>query len=81
MTDGPTESVQAHISEGLLRTVELGVVEHEIKARLCRMAFFDCQAQPEMAQFHREKAQTLARQHNLQRWFEMLDQLLYSPVE
>ncbi|MHB8629430.1 MAG: hypothetical protein ACYDBJ_22835 [Aggregatilineales bacterium] len=79
MSDGPTESVQAHISEGLLRTIELGAIEHQIKARLCRTVFFDCQSQHEIAQFHREKAQALACQFDLQRWYDMLNQLLCPP--
>jgi len=57
------------------------VIEHQIKARLCRSVFYNCQSQPGIAEFHREKAQALARQYNLQRWLEMMDRLLCVPCD
>jgi hypothetical protein len=79
MTEGPTESAKSQISEGLIRTIDLGNFAHQIRARLCQSIFYDCQGAGSMANFHRAKAQELVRKYSLQRWCDMLGTILLPP--
>lgn len=80
MAEGPTTSAKLQISEGLLRTIDLGDVDHQIRARLCQALFYECEGNTGMAQFHREKAQELSRQYHLLNWYEMLNRILLPPA-
>ncbi|MBX3062268.1 MAG: hypothetical protein U0528_20705 [Anaerolineae bacterium] len=76
MSEGPTEPVRSQISEGLLRTIDLGIVSHQIRARLCQARLYESSGDRHMAAFQHEKTQELVQRHNLQRWYTMLDQML-----
>ncbi|MBP8972291.1 MAG: hypothetical protein KBH93_00335 [Anaerolineae bacterium] len=79
MAEGPTPGAKLQISEGLLRTIDLGDVDHQIRARLCQALFYECEGNTSMAEFHREKAEDLSHQHHLLRWYEMLNGILLPP--
>ncbi len=76
MTDGPTETARSQISEGLLRTIDLGNVAHQIRARVCQARLYECEGSPVMAKFHQNKALELVEQHQLFRWHAMLNHVL-----
>lgn len=82
MVQGPTEDVRLQISEGLIRTLDLGIVSHQIRARVCQSVFHESRDDQNMARFHRERAETLVRQHNLAKWYDILNMLLlpWTPV-
>jgi hypothetical protein len=76
IAEGPTTTAKVQISEGLLRTIDLGDVDHQIRARLCQALYYECEGNTGMAQFHREKAQELSEQYHLLKWYEMLNGIL-----
>ncbi len=80
MMQGPTDSVKAQITEGLIRTVDNGAVSDQIRARLCQSLFHDCRGEESISHFHRGKAQEMARQYNLGKWYEMLNRILLPPT-
>jgi hypothetical protein len=79
MMQGPTENARAQISEGLLRTIDLGNFAHQIRARQCQAVFYECQGVDSMAKFHRDKALELVQQHQLAGWHQMLNRILIPP--
>jgi hypothetical protein len=76
MKDGPTEDVRLRVYEGLLKTMDLGIVSHQIRARICQALFYDALEDNNLASFHHDKAQALVRQHDLARWYELLNRVL-----
>jgi len=76
MTEGPTENAKSRIFEGLIRSIDLGDIDHQIRARVCQSLFYECEGTESMATFHREKAQELARQYHLLKWYEMQNRIL-----
>lgn len=76
MSEGPTEPVKSQISEGLLRTIDLGIISHQIRARLCQVRFYECAGDLPMAVFQRTKIEELVQRHNLHRWYSMLERIL-----
>jgi len=76
MAEGPTPQVKSQISEGLVRTIDLGTISHEVRARLCLSRFFEVVGDKRMAIFHRGRARELVQRHNLHTWYEMIVQIL-----
>lgn len=76
MSEGPTEPVKSQISEGLLRTIDLGIISHQIRARLCQARFYECAGDLPMATFQRTKIDELVQRHNLHRWYSMMERIL-----
>jgi hypothetical protein len=76
MSEGPTEPVKSQISEGLLRTIDLGIISHQIRARLCQARFYECAGDLPMAAFQRTKIEELVQRHNLHRWYSMMERIL-----
>ncbi len=76
MADGPTLEVKSQISDGLIRTIDLGVVCHEVRARLCQARFYDRLGNGSMAAFHTQRTQNLVQRHGLQRWYDMLNHVI-----
>lgn len=76
MADGPTLEVKSRISDGLLRTIDLGVVSHEVRARLCQARFYDRLGNANMASFHLQRTLDLVQRHGLQKWYEMLNHVI-----
>ncbi|MCC7206021.1 MAG: hypothetical protein IT323_01860 [Anaerolineae bacterium] len=76
LIDGPTPQVKSEISDGLLRTIDLGTVSHEIRARLCQSRFYERSEDGKLAAFHRNRAQELVERHHLQRWYTMVNRIL-----
>jgi hypothetical protein len=72
MVDGPTSEVKSQISDGLIRTIDLGIVSHEVRARLCQSRFYERLGDINMAAFHLQRTEDLVQRHNLQKWYTML---------
>lgn len=73
---GPTLEVKSQISDGLLRTIDLGIVSHEVRARLCQARYYAHLGNGGMADFHLQRTQDLVQRHNLQKWYDMLNQMI-----
>jgi hypothetical protein len=76
MAEGPTLEVKSKISDGLIRTIDLGVVCHEVRARLCQARFYDRIGNMNMATFHIKRTQELVQRHSLHNWYEMLNRVI-----
>ena len=74
--EGPTESVKAQIEEGLLKTLDFGAVNDQIKGRLCYAAFYDKCEDWQTAQFHRRKARETAIHHGLIEWYGLITRMI-----
>lgn len=78
MANGPTLEVKSQIADGLIRTIDLGIVCHEVRARLCQARYFSRLGNDSMATFHTQRIQDLVQRHKLQRWYEMLNRVIAS---
>jgi hypothetical protein len=76
MIDGPTSEVKSQISDGLIRTIDLGIVSHEVRARLCQSRFYERLGDTNMAAFHLQRTEELVQRHNLQKWYDMLTSII-----
>lgn len=76
MAHGPTLEVKSQISDGLLRTIDLGIVCHEARARLCQARYYSHLGNDSMAAFHIQRTQDLVQRHKLHRWYEMLNRVI-----
>ncbi len=76
MTQGPTDRVKGLMSEGLVKTIDYGAISDQISARLCQSLFHEWEGEARMSAFHRLKAESMARQHNLGRWYALLNTIL-----
>ncbi len=76
MTQGPTDRVKGLLSEGLVKTIDYGAISDQISARLCQSLFHDWEGESGMSAFHRRKAEGMARQYNLGRWYALLNTIL-----
>lgn len=75
MTQGPTDRVRALLSEGLVKTIDYGAISDQISARLCQSLFHEREGEFGMARFHRRKAEAMAQQYNLGKWYGLLNTL------
>jgi hypothetical protein len=76
VADGPTLQVRSQISDGLVRTIDLGIVSHEVRARLCQSRFYERLGNDQLAAFHLNRAQALVNRHKLHRWYTMISRIL-----
>lgn len=76
MVDGPTSEVKSQISDGLIRTIDLGIVSHEVRARLCQSRFYERLGDTNMASFHLQRTEELVHRHNLHKWYHMLTSII-----
>jgi hypothetical protein len=76
MMEGPTDAVKAQILEGSLRANEGGTITEQIRAQLCLALLYRRRSEEPIGEFHRQKAVSLARRHNLNKWYQMTSQVL-----
>lgn len=76
MTDGLTDRARAIISQGLIKTIDYGSIGDQIKARLCQSLLHNWENEFGMAALNRQKAEALAHQYHMDKWYAVLTKLI-----